>query len=229
MKNVLITGTSSGLGKSLAQQFLKNDYNVYGISRSPTNVELMKSEMCDFSELNTIEARLEKLINGVDCFDYVFLNAGILGDLKPVSKITLDEYKNIFNINVWSNKVLLDYVFSKHCANNIIAISSGAAMKTYFGWSLYCCSKAALKQLISSYEDEYKAVNFVSLAPGLVKSKMQDKIYGYDESEIPSVRKFKDAYDNMQTPDECAKKILHNLDEIYTKKENGFFDLRGLQ
>jgi len=229
MRNVLITGTSSGLGEALARQFLQNDYNVYGISRSPTGIELTKSEICDFSALDTIGAHLEKLIDGVDCFDYVFLNAGILGDLKPVSQITIDEYQNALNVNVWSNKVLLDYVLSKCRLNNVIAISSGAAMKTYFGWSLYCCSKAAFKQLISSYEDEHKTVNFVSLAPGLVKSKMQDKIYGYDESQIPSVKKFKEAYDNMPTPDECAQKIVRNLDEIYTKKENGFFDLRSLQ
>tara|TARA_B100000700_G_scaffold326280_1_gene437352 strand:- start:3643 stop:4332 length:690 start_codon:yes stop_codon:yes gene_type:complete len=229
MKNVLITGTSSGLGEALSQQLLKNDYNVYGISRSQTDVKLTRSEICDFSTLDTIGAHLEKLMGGVDCFDYIFLNAGILGDLKPVSKIAIDEYQNIFNINVWSNKVLLDYVLSRCSVGNVIAISSGAAMKTYFGWSLYCCSKAALKQLISSYEDEYKGINFISLAPGLVKSKMQDKIYRYDESEIPSVKKFKEAYDNMPTPDECAQKIVRNLDEIYTKKENGFFDLRSLQ
>ena len=215
MNNVLITGTSSGLGEALARQFL-NHSNVYGI------VGLTKSEICDFATLDTMGTHLERLTDGVDCFDYVVLNAGILGDLKPVSQITIEEYRNALNINVWSNKILLDHVLSKCRVKNVIAISSGAATKTYFGWSLYCCSKAAFKH-------EHKAVNFVSLAPGLVKSKMQDKIYGYDELQIPSVKKFKEAYDNMPTPDECAQKIVRNLDEIYTKKENGFFDLRSLQ
>ena len=227
MKNVLITGTSSGLGEALAKQFFKNNYNVYGISRSQTNTTLTRSELCDFSALNSIEGRLEKLTKGVDCFDYVFLNAGILGDLKPISKITIDEYRNIFNINVWSNKIILDYLLSKHKINNVIGVSSGAATKTYFGWSLYCCSKAAFKQLLSSYKDEYTSVRFLSLSPGLVKSKMQDEIYEYDESKIPSVKKFKNAYSNMQSPKECAENIYNNIEPIF-ETESMCFDLRDL-
>jgi NADP-dependent 3-hydroxy acid dehydrogenase YdfG len=227
MKNVLITGTSSGLGEALAKQFFKNNYNVYGISRSQTNIMLTKSEICDFSVLNSIEECLEKLINDVDCFDYIFLNSGILGELKPISKITVDEYQNIFDINVWSNKIILDYLLSKHKINNVIGMSSGAATKTYFGWSLYCCSKAAFKQLLSSYKDEYTLVRFLSLSPGLVKSKMQDEIYKYDESKMPSVKKFKSAYANMQSPKECAENIYNNIELIF-KTESMSFDLRDL-
>ena len=157
----------------------------------------------------------------------MFLNAGILGQLTPVSQISLYDYQEAFNINVWSNKIIIDKLIKNSKVKNVVCISSGAASKGYYGWSLYCSTKAAMKQLMSCYAIENPEVNFLSLAPGLVKTKMQDEIHQYDEKDVPSVKKFKEAYETMQTPDECAKKIYENLDLILEQKQN-FFDLRNL-
>jgi len=71
---------------------------------------------------------------------------------------------------------------------------------------------------------EYPDVNFLSLAPGLIKTNMQSLIQTYNEEDIPSVKKFKDAYDVMQTPEECAEIIYDNIDSL----SSGFFDLREI-
>jgi benzil reductase ((S)-benzoin forming) len=226
MKNILITGSSSGLGFSLAQKFKKNGFNVYGISRSKTELDI-KQQICDFS--NPIDI-LPVLINLIDIneIDYVFLNAGILGRIDRLENITLTEYNQIFNVNVLSNKVILDYLMRNHKVKNVIGISSGAALKTYFGWSLYCMSKSAFKQLISSYADEYTNTNFLNLAPGVIKSKMQDTIKSTSVSEFPSLKKFHDMYKTMDSPDEVADKIIENLDLFKTIKSGDYLDLREI-
>ena len=227
MKNIVITGTSSGLGKSLAKAFSES-HDIYGISRSESKEHVKSYKTCDFASLESIDTNIQELTKGVNDFDYVILNAGTLGNLKKVCETSIEEYKRIFNINVWSNKVMLDYLLQNKNIKNVIAISSGAALKTYFGWSLYCTSKAAFKQLISSYADEYKSTRFVSLAPGLVKTKMQDKIYDHDENIIPSVKKFKLAYNNMESPDKCAQKIVQNINQIFWDSKNHYCDLRNI-
>ena len=183
--NALITGTSSGLGFELAKRFQKEDRNVYGISRSKTNLPINQMT-CDFSDLDSITDRLEELID-TDEFDYIVLNAGILGRISHTKDLSVSDYNEIININVLSNKVILDYMLNKCSIKNVIGISSGAALKTYIGWSLYCCSKACFNQLISSYSHEYTNTHFISLAPGIIKTKMQDYIYSQDEIKFPSL------------------------------------------
>jgi len=224
--NILITGTSSGLGKALASHFHKAGANVYGLSRSHSNLDISQ-EICDFVNLESITKALNTLTKGVSVFDYVFLNAGVLGRLDTTTNISIYEYTEVFNINVWSNKIILDNLLTRCRISNVIGISSGASLKTYLGWSLYCTSKAAFKQLLSSYGDESTTTNFVSLAPGLIKSKMQKEIQGYDVKEFPSLQKFHDAYDFMKSPDTVANNIINNLSTI-CKHNNDYIDLRDI-
>ena len=224
--NALITGTSSGLGLSLAKAFKERGYNVYGISRSKTDLDI-KQIQCNFNNLDDTKSSIDGLIDVKD-FKYVILNAGMLGKLDKQCNLSIKDYTEVFNVNVLSNKVLLDVIMKKCDVKNVIGISSGAALKTYFGWSLYCSSKAAFRQLISSYADEFSETHFLSLAPGIIKTKMQDTIYSYDENEIPSIKKFKNLYAKMDTPDIVASIILDNLHNFKQVSSGEYFDLRNI-
>jgi len=216
--NILITGTTSGLGEALANVFRNAGHDVYALNR----------DQCDLSKLECIESALGSVLSGVERLDYVFLNAGILGRLTPTDELTLDEFNEAFNINVFSNKVILDWLLKNCKVKNVIGISSGAALKSYFGWSLYCCSKAAFKQLLATYAEEVKETHFLSLAPGIIKTKMQDYIYSLDEKDLPSIVKFKKMYNDMDSPDVVANRIFNNLDLLKSKPSGSYFDMRDV-
>lgn len=224
--NVLITGTSSGLGYALASIFLKKGYNVYGLSRSVSDLEIIQ-EKCDFSNLDSINEHLSNLIGGV-VLDYVFLNAGMLGNIDKLTDIGIEQFNEIFNVNVLSNKIILDYLMVNNKPKTVIGLSSGAALKTYYGWSLYCTSKSAFKQLISSYSDEFTDTKFINLAPGIIKTKMQDTIKSVSVEQIPSVKKFHDMYENMDTPEMVAKEIIKKLPIIENIISGDYIDMRNL-
>jgi len=224
--NVLITGSSSGLGYSLAKKFKEMGYNVFGISRSTTNLDINKI-VCNFKNLDDIKPKLKELI-GDNGFEYVFLNAGILGNLNKLSDIDISEFDEIYKVNVLSNKIILDYLNYSCKVKNVIGISSGAALKTYFGWSLYCSSKAAFRQLISSYSDEFNKTHYTSLAPGIIKTKMQDQIYNEDVNKIPSVKKFHKMYDSMDSPDIVTLNIIENLSKLRQYNSGEYVDLRNI-
>lgn len=226
--NVLITGTSSGLGYELAKQYVANGDTVFGISRSKSDLNIDQT-ICDFSDLQKLPASLYHLV-GSKHIDTVILNAGVLGTLSKTRDVAINEFEEVFRVNVSANKVIIDWLLDNGInPTEIIGISTGAALKTYYGWSSYCASKAAFKQLLSTYAQEEPSIHFLSIAPGIIKTKMQDYINGIDVNAIPSVEKFQAMYDTMQTPDMIARQLLAMLPKAKDFPSGAYIDLRDLK
>ena len=150
----------------------------------------------------------------------------MLGEINKVSDLSVNQFNEIFNVNVLANKIILDrLLLNKINLKQIIGISSGAALKSYYGWSLYCCSKAAFKQLLSTYAQEYPNIQFTSLAPGIIKTDMQNYINSLDKNNFPSVEKFQQMFDSMDTANTVAEKLINNL---FNLKED-YLDLRNFK
>ena len=183
-KKILITGGSSGLGKSLAINLANNKNYIYCLGKSKINYKNIKSLKCNFKNLIDIKKKLSKLIN-TRKLDYIFLNAGILGEINHIEKIQSLKVIEILKINVLANKEILDFIIQKKIKTKlIIAISSGAAIAPKVGWYLYCSSKSAFKFLIESYALENKEIKFINVYPGLIKTKMQSKICKINEKKF---------------------------------------------
>ncbi len=113
-KKILITGGSSGLGQSLVIKLLQQNNKIYCLSRSNVkkrnkNLKFIK---CNLKQIYTIKPKLKKLID-TKTLDYVFLNAGILGKIKKINEINYKEIEEIFKINVFANKEILDFLLEK--------------------------------------------------------------------------------------------------------------------
>jgi NAD(P)-dependent dehydrogenase (short-subunit alcohol dehydrogenase family) len=225
-KNIFITGHTSGLGLGLKEYFSQEEYNVYGLSRSCQEDE--NNIKINLSNLSLLREKIDKFMSNKK-FSFCFLNAGILGGIKKVIDIDQDEMLNSFSINVVSTKLIIDSIIRNGCCENFIVISSGAANKGYDGWLNYCISKSSLKQMVSCYAIENEHLHFISLAPGVIKTKMQDEIIGEDVEKFSSIQKFKDLYHHNPTPLEISKKIYENLDLIRSLENGSFFDLRSIK
>jgi NAD(P)-dependent dehydrogenase (short-subunit alcohol dehydrogenase family) len=225
---VIITGTSSGLGKSLAKKFSELGHETIGISRSNSKET---NYICDFSSDENIKNTFIELAsnNLGQSIDYLFLNAGILGDIEKAAKIKNKNLQESLQINLFANKLIIDTFLNFEIeVKNIIAISSGASIKAYDGWLSYCLSKAALNQLIRCYAIENTNINFLSLAPGIIQTKMQDQIIKNPSEKFSSIKKFKDLYGKNPSSKEIANKIIKNLDVLTNQKSGSFFDLRDI-
>jgi NAD(P)-dependent dehydrogenase (short-subunit alcohol dehydrogenase family) len=226
-KKILITGGSSGLGSDLISELLKHNNKIYHLGRFIEDKNNLKKIVCNLENIKDIKKKLKRLID-VKKIDYVFLNAGVLGEIKKITNINFNELEKVFKINFFSNKEILDYIIlNKIKTRLIVAISSGAALKPKFGWYSYCSSKAAFKLLIESYALEEPKRKFINIAPGLIKTKMQDLIFKIDEKKINSVKKFKDLSKKNKIPSakEVAKNILNKMKYLKVKSGN-YIDLR---
>ena len=88
---------------------------------------------------------------------------------------------------------------------------------------------SALKQLISCYALENKNIHFLSLAPGVIKTKMQDYLLEQDATKFSSLKKFHEIYNSIPGPDTTASKMFDNLEFLNNLESGTFFDLREIK
>ena len=227
---VFITGIGSGLGEALAKVYLEAGEEVYAISRFlPRSLEGF--ENLHFFPLNLhaherIEGAMRDLVGDVD-LDIAILNAGIIGELKDMSETSLHEIDAIMDLNVWANKVILDY-FKLHPPRQIVAISSGASVSGARGWNAYALSKATLNMLIRLYAAEMPYTHLSALAPGLVETPMMKHILSHaDPEKFPVVRRL--AESKRLDPKDAAILLADIFPKLLEYPSGEYLDVRELQ
>lgn len=228
IKSILITGCSSGLGFALANLYLDEGFIVYGISRNRPKITnknfIFKSY--DLSKIKEIKDNLTNFIKDIQNLQLVFLNAGTLGKIAPMSDLSQEEIYEVMNLNVYSNKELLDIILQKK-PKTIIATSSGAASKGSFGWGAYCLSKSNLNMLIDLYSKEMLETTLLAVAPGVIKTPMTDIIrFKVDEKKFPSAKILKEGY--LQTPKEAAIRFSEVTKRALEFESGSFIDVREI-
>jgi NAD(P)-dependent dehydrogenase (short-subunit alcohol dehydrogenase family) len=234
-KRVCITGVSSGLGHGLAQKYLEAGARVYGCSRRRPEdlIQLgLRFASVDLSDENTGPAGFSALIEPEKQFDLVLLNAGKLGQIRDIRDTPLDDLRETMETNVWSNKWLLDILYSgDRTIDQVVAISSGASQSGSRGWNGYSVSKAALNMLIKLYAGECAETHFTSLAPGLVDTAMQDYLTNlppdprYAPLEILKAAKGTEAMPDGKT---CAEKLMEVFPRLLELESGSYADIRKL-
>lgn len=231
--NVFITGTSSGLGRALAEEYLGRGCEVYGLSRRSAQIdsERFREVRADLGNLGAIASTLDGLLGGA-AIGVAILSAGRLGEFKSMPELGVDELRRAMDINVWANKQILDWFAAHRAPRQGVLISSGAAVHGNQGWGSYALSKAALNMLVQLYAHDLPDSQLLALAPGLVRTPMQD--YIHDEvngDEFPSVKRLQEAYATaaMATPRAAARMIADALPGLAKRRASGdFVDIRRI-
>lgn len=230
MKNILITGISSGLGEALAQAYLEKGDTVYAIGKTISGKLDHYPHFFffpyDLSETFVIQSILEEFVKNRS-FDLVILNAGVLGTIQTLSQTDLMVAKEVMEINVWANKELIDLLSKKSYVKQIIGISSGAAINGSKGWGAYSLSKAALNMLLKVYAKELPDIHFTTLAPGIIRTPMVEHIMEeVDDTVFPSAKRLKEG--PIQTPQEAAKNLIAIFPQLLEHESGSFLDVRTM-
>ena len=126
-KNIIITGTSSGIGFELVKIFSKDNNRVLALSRNNSKLRDLKLDgvdAIDFDINNPDEVKLSEFLNSVNRIDILINNAGCLVN-KSFEDTTLDDFQNIYSTNVFSVAMLIKRVIKyMHEGSNVINISS---------------------------------------------------------------------------------------------------------
>ena len=228
LKNILITGCSSGLGLALTNYYLQKGFKVFGISRNKPEIQNINfiHISFDLSQISKIKEILSPIIQDIESIETVFLNAGMLGKIKILEELSTSEMQEVYELNVYANKKLLD-ILKNIKVKNILATSSGASKTGYKGWGSYSLSKAGVNMLVNLYSNEMPNTKIIALAPGVIKTPMTDYIrFEINENTFTSAKKLNDGI--IQTPNETAIKIDEFVNRIDEFKTGSFVDIRKI-
>ena len=230
MKNILITGVSSGLGQALAIEYLENGDAVYAIGKTiPHKLDHYPHFFFfpyDLSETFMIQSTLKEFLQNRS-FDIVILNAGVLGDIQPLSQTDLNDVKDVMEINLWANKELIDTLQANAQVKQIVGMSSGAAVNGSKGWGAYSLSKAALNMLLNVYAKEIPETHFTALAPGVIHTPMVQHILENVNDEVyPSARRLKEG--EIRSPEKAAKLLIETFPKLLAYESGSFLDVRSM-
>lgn len=190
MKNIVITGTSRGIGYELALQFANEGHNVLAISRkTPQMLIKHKNITClsiDISNENELKKVEEFISNSWKKVDILINNAGSLLH-KPFEQITSKEFQNIYKVNVFAvaelTRICIPFMIT---GSHVITISSMGGIQgsmKFAGLAAYSSSKGAVITLSELLAEEYKekGIAFNVLALGSVNTEMlQEAFPGYE-------------------------------------------------
>ena len=235
-RNVLVTGAHTGLGHALASRCLDGGARVWAISRvEPEDLSGRGGwhfAPLDLGRRETIRPALEGLLGGVDSFDLVVLNAGVLGPIRDLAAISYQEIRSVMDVNVWANKEIIDGLFALGLMpRQVIGISSGASRNGSGGWGPYSISKSALNLLLRVYAHEHPATHFASVSPGLVDTPMTREVRRQeDDPRHPATARVRGALEagHGSTPAAAAEKLLSLLDSIRDRPSGSYLDVRDL-
>ena len=184
-KNIIITGTSSGIGFELVNIFSKNNHRVLALSRDNSKLRELKLDGVDAIDFDLNHNDYEKInefLKKAEKIDILINNAGFLVN-KPFKETTLEDFQMVYSTNVFSVAMLIkntiDFMESGSNVLNISSIGGVQGSVKFPGLSAYSSSKGALNILTEMLAEEYKdrGIHFNSLALGSVQTKMLEKAF----------------------------------------------------
>jgi NAD(P)-dependent dehydrogenase (short-subunit alcohol dehydrogenase family) len=181
MKNIIVTGTSRGIGLELALQLAAKGHHVLAISRSipqallgNENISCLSVDLAHESDLQKVGDYLSSTWKQVDA---IIHNAGSLL-LKPFSETSQTDFESIYKVNVFGvanlTRVALPYLTK---GSHVVTISSMGGIQgslKFPGLAAYSSSKGAVITLSELLAEEYKeqGIAFNVLALGAVQTEM---------------------------------------------------------
>ena len=217
-KVAIITGSSKGIGESMARALAENGAKVVISSRKQDACDEVAAQFikdgldavgiaCHVGSTDQMRELVDKTVAHFGGVDILINNAGINPHYGPIENASDDAFDKLMNVNVkalWTLSNLCLPQMQKRGGGSIINISSVEGIHPGFGLGLYSVSKAAVIMLTKNQAKEWgrHGIRVNVICPGLVKTKLSEALWTNDklmakmEKMLPSGR--------MAMPEEMA-------------------------
>jgi len=220
-KVVLITGGSSGIGKSIGEFLHAKGFTVYGTSRNPEKVtnSVFPLISLDVRDVSSIKSAIAEVISQSGRIDVVINNAGV-GITGPIEEIPSEEIKNNFETNLYGPIEVMKAVLPQMRNQKSGLIINITSIAGYMGLpyrGIYSASKGALELITEAMRMETKqfGISITNIAPGdfatniaagryhapVVKGSAYENVYGNTLNEMNT------HVDSGSNPNEMAKAV----------------------
>lgn len=171
-KVVLITGGSSGIGKSIGEFLTSKGYDVFGTSRNPERYSDSKFKLIalDVADTISIAKAVQTVVETSGRLDVLINNAGA-GITGPIEEIPDEEIKRNFETNLFGPINVIKAVLPQMRKQNSGLIINITSIAGYMGLpyrGIYSASKGALELITEAFRMEVRNFNIhmTNVAPG---------------------------------------------------------------
>jgi len=165
MKNAIVTGHSSGIGKAIYNELIINNYNIIQINSRLENIKELEIEVKTLLKENDIN---------------LLVNCAGVGIFQPHEEISINKIKELIDINLTAPIILTNLLLRslKKAQGHIINISSVEATKHSKFSALYTATKSGLRDFsLTLFEELRKSgVGVTAINPDLTKTNFFDDL-----------------------------------------------------
>lgn len=223
-KVIVITGSSSGIGETLANYFTQKGHQVYGLSRSRKDDIAFKHIATDVTNKQNVLSSIHQIIHEAGRIDVLINNAGLgmLGAIEDVSKEDLDQ---LFNVNIYGVIYTMQAVLplmrqqkSGHILNvSSIASNHGLPFRGY-----YSASKSAVDRITEAVrlENQHTGIeittlNFGDIKTGIAESRIHSSTSKYYQNQM---RKLNEIIDKEVEEGTAPEKLIPVIEKFIHKR-----------
>jgi NAD(P)-dependent dehydrogenase (short-subunit alcohol dehydrogenase family) len=221
-KVVLITGGSSGIGKSIGEFLHHKGFIVYGTSRNPERIinSIFPLVTLDVRDTESIQSAIAKVMATSGRLDILINNAGV-GITGPLEEIPTEEIKNNFETNLFGPIEVMKAVLPQMRSQKSGLIINITSIAGYMGLpyrSVYSASKGALELITEALRMEVKSfgIQITNVAPGdfatnIAAGRFHAPLLKGSAYEIPygnSLKMMDEHVDSGSNPNEMAEAIF---------------------
>ena len=183
-RHILITGSSSGIGRAISVKLLEEGATIYGIARNhqkfQPDTNRYKPITADVTDLHAISEKLSDLLVSNSRIDGFISNAGY-GNFENLENFSPQKISSYINDNLTSHLVVTRCLlphFKTRNRGNIILMGSEAALEGAKKGSLYCAAKFGLRGFSQSIRQETsnKDIRVTLINPGMVRTAFFDEL-----------------------------------------------------
>lgn len=185
---IVVTGSSSGIGRRLVESLLQRDHQVWGLARSDQSDFASTKEgrfiplRCNVSEWTDVLRATEDITRVTDSIDALITCAGTQGSIGPSIQIDPIEWSQTVRTNLdgtfYAFRACYSLLSKTPRRGKVICFSGGGSTKARPNFSAYAVAKTGVVRLVENLAEELRGspIDINAIAPGAINTAMTDEV-----------------------------------------------------
>ena len=220
--NIAITGSSSGIGRAVAERLAQEGVRIYGLSRSasPSSVHSIPCDVGHWPSVVSAAEQIKEPLNALICC------AGLQGRIGLAMTLDPQDWEAVLQTNLTGAFFAIRALWPKLCQApgraKILCLSGGGAASPRPNFSPYAASKAGLVRLVENLAAEWQdlPVDINAIAPGAIATKMTAELISAGAAAAGS-REFAHAEKTMAASSETLERTIGLIQFLLSPNSDG--------
>ena len=225
--NIVISGTSSGIGHALAQHLISAGHDVWGLARrSQKTGEQFRASRCDVSDWRSVERTAREIGAAWLYLDALVCCAGMQGVIGPAMTVPPADWAGTVHTNLdgtyFTVRAFFEMLRRAPRRGRVICFSGGGASAPRENFSAYGVAKTGIVRLVETLAVEWRAlpVDINAVAPGAINTSMTEQVV-HAGAGAAGKKEFAAAKKQLETGGQSLDKVIGLVEFLLSPAADG--------